>query len=187
MKHNSFEYFLNAVHYFLWIFDIRFSNYCDKIFGKLVSPIGKFLFTEEQKRKYYERKAEHQKELDTLLFDKEYGIHIGWANHWFGYFYSCYPSLLSFVLLGIVDKISGGLSMILATLLFLIPTGLCYIPAYKSVFAQDRYLKYFKQFEKEDERWHRKWKWRTIVFCIGGVISFLMGIFAMWGVGKVLN
>ena len=176
MKRNSFEYFLNAVHYFLWIFDIRFSNYCDMIFGKLLSHISKYLFTKEQKRKYYERKAKHQKEMDMLLYDKEYGIHIGWANHWFGYFYSGHPGLLSFILLGILFKSFEEVNRLIEILIIAIPIVLFYIPAYRAVFSNDRYLEYFKQFEKEDEQWHKKWMRRTIRFCIGSIVTDILGL-----------
>ena len=36
--------------------------------------------------------------------------------------------------------------------------------------------------EKEDEQWHKKWKWITIAFCIGSIAFVIGGIFAMHGV-----
>ncbi|WP_289861582.1 hypothetical protein [uncultured Muribaculum sp.] len=60
--------------------------------------------------------------------------------------------------------------------IFAIPVGICYIPAYKAVFSNDKYLKYFKLFEKEDEHWHKKWKRRTIAFILGAIASLLLGI-----------
>ena len=67
-------------------------------------------------------------------------------------FYSGYSIFLSFVLLGIPDGLFGGVNEIIAIAIIALPVGLCYIPAYKAVFSNDRYLKYFKQFEKEDAK-----------------------------------
>ena len=66
--------------------------------------------------------------------------------------------------------------------LFAIPTVLCYIPAYRAVFLNDKYLKYFKQFKKEDKEWRKTWKARTIAFCLGSVFVTILGIAVMWGI-----
>ena len=109
MKH-SFEYFLNAIHYCLWLGDMKFGDFVGAIVNKLLSPIPKYLFTKEYKKKYEERLIRERKSIDSFFYDKETGYHIGWANHWFGYFYSGYPCFLSFVLVGIADKKFGDLS-----------------------------------------------------------------------------
>ena len=51
------------------------------------------------------------------------------------------------------------------------------IPLRKLVFKDDRYLKYFKKFEKESKQWHRKWMWRTVAFCLGSLLSVAFGIY----------
>lgn len=43
-------------------------------------------------------------------------------------------------------------------------------------------FEYFIQFEKEDEQWHKKWKWRTIAFCVGSTMTSLLGICAAWAI-----
>ncbi len=60
-----------------------------------------------------------------------------------------------------------------------------YIPAYKAVFSKDKYLKYFKEFEKKDINWHRKWICITILFCIGAIIMTIIGIGCMSMVGRL--
>ena len=180
---NNFEYFLNAIHYCLWIGDMTFGDFMGRVVNVLLSPIPKYLFTKEYKKKYYERRQREQKNIDKFFYDEEYGYHIGWAHHWFGYFYSGYPAFLSFILVGIADKKLGSLNAFTFLLLFAIPVGLCYVPAYKAVFTKDKYLEYFKIFEQEDKQWHKKWKWITISFCIGSIIMTLMGIVAMSIVG----
>lgn len=72
--------------------------------------------------------------------------------------------LFSLALLGVAIKVIGNPNGFLMMILIGIPISLGYIPAYRAVFSGDRYLKYFKQFEKEDEAWHKKWNRRTIAF-----------------------
>lgn len=100
----------------------------------------------------------------------------------FGYLYSGYPAFLSFILVGFYFRSCEEMNYLVVLAIASIPIGICYIPAYKAVFTKDRYLKYFKQFKKEDEHWHRKWKRITITFCIGSILMTLLGILAMWGV-----
>ena len=178
MNSNKFEYFLNAIHYCLWLGDIKFGE----LVWTLLSPIPKYLFTKEYKKRYYERLAKDQKKLDKFFYDKEDGYRIGWANHWYGYFYSGYPCFISFLLAGFALRESGNLSNVLKLAISAIPIGLCYIPAYKAVFTKDRYLKYFEQFEKEDEHWHKKWKRITFAFCIGSLVVTILGILAAFAI-----
>ena len=184
---NNFEYFLNAIHYCLWISDMKFGDFMGRVVNILLSPIPKYLFTKEYKKKYYERRQREQKNIDKFFYDKEIGYHIAWAHHWFGFFYSGYFMFLSFVFQGIPDGIFGGVNLIVATAIIALPIALGYIPAYRAVFSKDRYLNYFKQFEKEDEQWHKKWKMITWVFCIGSVVFTIGGIFAMWGVSLLFR
>ena len=178
----KFEYFLNAVHYCLWLGEIKSSDFIGRIIDKLLSPVPKYLFTKKYREKYEKRLPETQKEMEWIFNDKENGVNIGSANHWFGFFYSGYPCFLSFVLCGIVFGLFGAVNPIVTLAICVLPICLCYIPAYKAVFTKNRYLKYFKQFEKEDEQWHKKWKWITIAFVIGSEVFTIGGIFAMSGV-----
>lgn len=76
-----------------------------------------------------------------------------------------------------------NLIFFLEVIAVMIPIELAYIPAYKAVFSNDKYMKYFKKFEHEDEQWHRKWKRITIIFCLGGVVTIILGMFAAFRIG----
>lgn len=178
MDNKRFEYFLNAIHYFIWLADKKAGYLMRKIITMLFSPIPKYFFTKNLQKRYEERQKNGQKYIDIFFNDKERGYHIGWANHWFGYFYSGYPLFLSFIIMGIVYK-SKSLN-IFTILLIAAPVALCYIPAYKAVFTRDRYLIYFKKFEREDNEWHKKWKYITILFLAGPIVMVLLGILAMF-------
>ncbi len=181
MISNKFEYFLNAVHYCLYKEEVWSNRKIEKRVWQVFHYVSKLFGFE----KFYRKRKDvcsKDSESQEYMYGKKWGQSIGLAHHWFGYFYSGYPTFFSFVLLGIATKKLGSLSEVLVIILAAIPIGLCYIPAYKAVFTKDRYLKYFKQFEKEDEQWHKKWKRITIAFCIGSVIVMLLGIVALWGV-----
>ena len=57
------------------------------------------------------------------------------------------------------------ISVPLIILIIAIPIGLSCLPMNNWVFTDNKYAKYFVQFEKEDAAWHKKWKRRTIAFC----------------------
>lgn len=180
----KFEYFLNAIHYNIYLEEVWSNKKTNKMVNGLFAVIFKIPFIGKYRKKYDGQKT---KELYDFYYGKKVGLSISVAHHLFDYFYSCHPAFLSFVLLGIPDGMFGGVNLIVAMAVIALPIGLCYIPAYRAVFSKDRYLKYFKQFEKEDEQWHKKWKRITWVFCIGSVIFAIGGIFAMWGVSLLFR
>ncbi|MGP1548062.1 MAG: hypothetical protein ACTTIF_04235 [Prevotella sp.] len=145
-----------------------------------------FSFENFYNKKVDERKRD--KALWNYMYGKNVGVSIGLAHHWFGYSYSCYPGFFSWLLLGIASRVYGDeVKGMVVMLIFSFPVALGYIPAYRAVFSKDRYLNYFKQFEKENEQWHKKWKRITWVFCIGSVVFTIGGIFAMWGVSLLFR
>lgn len=173
----KFEYCMNALHYCMWLQQKRFDEANGRIFDKFMALILRYLCSQKIRERYYTNLKNIQKAENKVKNDYKYGLNIGWANHWFGYEYSSYPCLISFVLTGLVYKyIHLRSSPIVMLLIIAIPIGICYIPAYKAVFLNDRYLKYFKEFQKEDDQWHKKWNRITILFRIGGVLSTILGI-----------
>ncbi len=186
IMNKNYEYFLNAVHYCIYIGEKWSMKKVDNGVLRIMYYLAVlFSFENFYNKKVDERKRD--KALWNYMYGKNVGVSIGLAHHWFGYFYSGYFMFLSFVLLGIPDGIFGGVNLIVATAIIALPIALGYIPAYRAVFSKDRYLNYFKQFEKEDEQWHKKWKRITWVFCIGSVVFTIGGIFAMWGVSLLFR
>lgn len=183
MDNTKFKYFLNAIHYCIWLYNRKLGDITRKVVNTLLSPVLSYLFTKEYRNKYYDNMPKELKKKEEFFNDKETGFHIGWAHHWFGYFYSGYSAFLSFIIIGIADKQLRGLSAFTFFILFGIPILLCYIPAYRAIFTKDCYLKYFKEFEKKNNLWHKKWKWITVSFCVGSIVATLMGVVAMSIVG----
>ena len=172
----EYTYILNAIYYCMWLQQINFSKIIYNLLYIFFSKILFLLPTTLKNRFEYNTKYRAQK-VDKFYRDKKTGFCIAETNHWFGYEYSSYPCFISFVLSGLVYKyVNIGDNPVVLLLILAIPMGICYIPAYKAVFSNDRYLKYFKEFEKEDEQWHKKWNRITILFRIGGVLSTIVGI-----------
>lgn len=188
MKNNKWDYFLNAMYYCIWLMDKKIDKCLWRIMDTLFIPPAKLIFTKSFQKKLVDRRRKNRKELNSFLYDRKNGYHIGWANYMFGYIYSGYPGFISCIFVGMAIKILNNYNFGLIMILIAIPIGLAYIPAYKAVFSNDRYLKYFKEFETEGKYWHKKWKRRTIVFCIGSFFAGAIGIgtiFAiniLWGV-----
>ena len=102
MNRSRFAYFLNAIHYCIWLNDIKFGDFLRKFSSAFMSLVLTICFTKKFKRRQEERMAKVQKIMNKLYYDKEVGYHICWAHHWFGYFYSCYSAVLSFIIFGII-------------------------------------------------------------------------------------
>ena len=177
MYKQKFEYFLNAVHYCMWLFERKSQDIINRTFLSIISPIPKYLLSSKYKERFYRYQTQRMTELDKFFNDKKSGFSIGLAHHNFGAFYSTYTCILSFVIQALYIKFNGEINTFVIIVIFAIPTGICYIPAYKAVFSNDKYLKYFKQFEKEDEHWHKKWKRRTTAFILGAIASIIFGIY----------
>lgn len=92
-----------------------------KFINILLSPIQKCFFT----KKLYERRLKEQPKLNKFFYDKENGYHIGWANHWFGYFYSSYFGFFSFLLMGFIFKVGGDMALSLPFSRVLAQHSLC--------------------------------------------------------------
>lgn len=165
---------------------MKFGDFIGRIVKSILSPIPRFFFSKSYKEKYYERLPRERNNAKKFFHDSKGGCYLGCANYCFGYFYSGYSIFFSFVLIGITDRIFGHLHFVIVLLLLALPIEVCYIPVYSAVFSKDRYLKYFKQFEKKDEQWHKKWRRITILFIIGSIVSTFMGIVAMWAIEHLL-
>ena len=121
---------MNAVHYFIYLEEI----WSNKKIEKIILSFFSILFSEKYMQKINDRQK--NKELKDFRYGNKWGLSIGVAHYWFGYFYSGYFMFLSFVLLGIPGGIFGGVNLIVATAIIALPIALGYIPAYRAVFQK---------------------------------------------------
>ncbi len=182
MRDDRFEYFLNAVHYCIWRGDIRVRLFFDKIMGGFLLVFATIFLSKKYKARLYAHVANHEKETHDYFYNKKTGFHIRWASYRAISFYLCYVACIAFLLEGILYKTVGLISSSLFGMVLITPIWLCYMPANEAIFADDRYLKYFKEFEKMDKSWHRKWVMITWAFCVGGILAFVVGIIALFAI-----
>ena len=86
----KFEYFLNAVHYCLFLEEIWSTRIIEKGMQRLFHGLSVLLNFE----RFYEKKMEERrknKDLHEYFYGKKSGQSISLAHHWFGFFYSGYP------------------------------------------------------------------------------------------------
>ena len=181
MKNNKFEYCMNALHYCIYKGEVWLNYKVERQVYRLIKVLSIILGL----KKYYERRVKKfhdDKKNQDYLYGKKIELSVGEANSTFGFLYSGYPGLFSFILGGLWYRFFEYKYPLLNAILFGLPIGIGYIPAYRAVFTKDKYLKYHKKFKKKDASWHKKWKWITIAFCIGSWIMLAIGVAAMWGV-----
>ena len=140
MRMKKFEYFLNAVHYCMWIREKKVYAFLKISGDRLFSPL-KYLFTKNFRKRYHESRQKLEPQWDDSWLNRKDGFCVGWAHHWMGYFSACYPGFISFVLLGLGTRWFGRLPSLVVIALIAIPLGSFYIPFYKALYTKDRYLK----------------------------------------------
>lgn len=171
MNWSKFEYFLNAIFYSIWLGENRGYERIEKIGNKIL----KFFLTNKQYEALLKRQQKYAPRNKKALYDKKTGMHIGLTENLFNLFYLCYYISISYVLIGIFTDVYSSRNY---SFFFIVITGIPgYLIAYKAVYSNHRYLKYFKKFEKKDERWHKKWRLISIIFRLGGIVSIILGLY----------
>ena len=120
-----------------------------------------------------------EKAAPFTFFDNENGWLISFTHHNFGYLWSAYAGFFSFILMGIMARLSIRLSGIYEILILILPVAVGYLPIYLYVFKDDQYLKYFREFEKKGKDWQKKWKRVALWFMIGALPTLFLGIIIM--------
>lgn len=176
---DKFEYFLNAVHYCIYLEEITTNKIIEKAVNLFFSIMGAFLFPKQMRIKFQEQRYRNHVKRTEYIYGNEYGLSIGMAHHLFGAFYSCLPASISWICLGVANRLFESLTDWLVLIIFATPIAIGYIPMYMAVFYNNRYIVYFKKYEKENKRWHKKWKRITFLFCVGAIAMMVSGFFCM--------
>ena len=171
MNKQKFEYFLNAVLYCLWLFDLKCNSVISKACDFIFSPIPKYLLPKKLKERYYEG----QKYVNDNLYWNKKNFNLGWADYNLMTICSFYSCFLMFIIMGVVLKLKGEINTFTLLALVVTSSGICYISTYKTLYT-DQYKQYFKRFVKKDAHWHKKWKIITIAFFLGAFASLLLGV-----------
>ena len=73
MNRSRFAYFLNAVHYCIWLDDIKLGVFLRKFSSAFISLVLTICFTKKFKRRQEERMAKMQKIMNKFYYEK---VHI---------------------------------------------------------------------------------------------------------------
>ena len=151
------ERFFNIIHYILY-------KGFSRLFMFLFKPIFKIYKIPVVKR-YTEKKGINpEEEVKKAFLDKEYGFSTIYSGGMIG-------GLLFLFLVGIAHLICIPLRLdlysinkIILLVIFLIPS---YYISHILVFKNDKYIKYFKEFDKKSKFWKRVWTLITLGLIIG--------------------
>lgn len=171
----TIEYFLNAVFYEICLLVIKLDSAIDMVLYKIIYSVLRFVLPKKYSAKIIRSNIRARKKSEGICMN----MNISYARYIFGYTYTSYPGFIALVIFGIVIGYDCmPTSALLLILIPAIPIGLSCIPMHRWIYSDDKYAKYFAQFEKEDALWHKKWKRNAIAFCIGGFMANILGIIA---------
>ena len=175
----NYKYAMNAIHYCIHREEMTLNKRARKAVRRIMHLLSRYCLSKQLRIKLCKYLQDAQ-EVNGYGYDEKVDeSSIGWVHSIFGFFYSCYPSFISWICIGIADWKYGSVDDVTFLFVFGIPVIIGYIPAYRAVFSNDIYLRFYKRFEKENEKWHKKWKLITVAFCIGGVLTSVIGFLCM--------
>lgn len=176
-KQGKFAYFLNAVLYTLSIFIMK----TEKIIRYSVFILLGVIFRILAPRRVYERLETRYNESEAYEEKNSYkrldscaqsdGEKFLW---FFSLWYFAGPMFLLFAVsrnLMLSDKLFLWVIIGVEALIFI---GMYLIE--RRAIGKYKYWSYFKEFEKQDDHWHKLWRKITFAYCIGGILVFIVCI-----------
>ena len=173
------EYFTNLVFYHLF----RFEKWTQHLISDpLIRLIRLPVIAKFQKKRDIE---EVVKDIDKTLYDRKNGVNIMFADtHLTFLFYLISSGTANFLINLLSININQLINKDLQYLIYFVVT---YIPAWVAVemltSRKNKYLKYFKKFEKKSYEWQHNTEVLTFftavgiwVYGIGGFIFYLTGL-----------
>lgn len=131
-------------------------------------------------KKYYRRYLTGRELMEPFFTDVKVGWVISTAKDILISMCFGYLALPSFTLMGIISFLLAWPRNGIGKMVILLPFGiLTFIAANKLTKYYDTnyaYIPYFKEFEKKDNDWLKKWKRITIFVYLGAIIFLILGI-----------
>ena len=169
MTKEQFEYSLNAILYCMWLIGLKQNTTSINRFKAIFVPLTDFLTTKIIK-KFHERLKKAKKNLKHFIRKKIMASRfLAQFTTWI-FLLNVSVVYWSYIRRYIYTIYVSGCKSYMVLILPAIPIGIAFLPLNKAVYSHDKYIGYFKRFEKENEQWLKKWKLRTILFCIGGIL-----------------
>lgn len=175
MSFTKLEYFFNAVLYCLWLYKVGHNKNLFRIMTLIAKPISHGLLSKETSQKFDKKLEKGRKEHEKFVIDKKNGLAITTAENLLFYATYSYLLMISLIIWGVILGVSINPNPGYGFACLLISFAIYYIVTRKSLWANKKYLDYFKMFKKESEQWHKKWNRITLWFCLGGLVSLFLG------------
>ncbi len=190
--HDELETILNTLLYCFWIIEWGEMEKLLDLKMRFNRKMIEWLCPKKYKVRLYRKILRNQWEGRLFCRNVRSGLYIGFAKIQLRIYETMYVILpcgiIAGIALGFLDSIFNEQPFILfAIVLSIVIVTLVYGPLDRMVFRNDRYVKYFKKFEKRDDEWLKKWKRIALLFKIGGWISGLIGFFSVLGIAILID
>ncbi|MDR1121947.1 MAG: hypothetical protein LBM08_13650 [Dysgonamonadaceae bacterium] len=165
------ERFWNIIHYFAYRADYKLSLLYIKL-SFIVNVIYKLPFSKKRFKKLgINNPVEY---LKYGFRRRDFGISVIYSGGLMGVLilFICFGLFIYYQ--GIIRKMEH-LTILLSVLLMIPP----FVINHLLLFKKDKYLKYFKQFDKKPRKWKVKWAWISLGVFLGA-LAFLISSFAFW-------
>lgn len=174
---DKYRNILNTIYYMYYIIGIVFDNLVGKVIFVPFYYLIKICLPNKINGKYLKRLQMANDMGNELSKNPKNGFSINFANTFFGLTYCGYAFIFTGSIAGTLVRFFGVFDSIFCWLIPIVPIAAWWYPAQRAVFHKDRYLKYFKQFEKEDKHWRRKWMLITLAFLGGSILTEVLGMY----------
>lgn len=170
------EFFLSAMLYFMARADMASGKAFGKLIHKLIYiiiwmlaslfPNKRETILDSYERSYEQMQLNENRSIESAALSVDRMFYLVLMLYQIFFIFITLPlfkrtQMESYLVSGIV----GG---------FMLSMG---VIVYFLIYSKDKYLGYFKVFEKKDSRWHTRWKYYTLAFTIGAFASFPLAIF----------
>lgn len=176
-NYNKIQYYFNVIYYCLLLHEIRFGKFMTKL-ADIPLNVMRCCFTKKFRKVYDDRMAKAQPDLDKFFFN----MSEGWAEREFIAYCGGYPFIIGAILssliikyIGILNLGSGLVFVLIYSVICCSLIEICLKPVKNIVFKNDNHTNYFEEFKNQNRQWHKKWNRITFLFCIGGIISYIIG------------
>ena len=189
---DKLEIFLNTMLYCFWKKERNSMEKAMDAFMHIYRKMIEWLCPKKYKVRLYRKILRNQWESKLYCRNIRSGLYIGIAKIQLRIFEFSYLVLLlgiiAGVTLGLFDSIFNEQTFTLFAIgLSIVLANVVYGPLDKMVFRKDRYIKYFKKFEKKDDEWLKKWKRISLLFKILGCVVGLLGFFCVAGIAILIS
>lgn len=179
MNFFNFQKNLNIFFYFIWKYEVKKFQKMTQIILKILYYFSKKLLSNKYQNKFTKKINQNIKINEPSIYDQKKGICIGLTKYWMDFFAFGYISFLTFIIIPIVSYFLGSIKDYVIITIVTINTFIAFHYIDKSIIKNYKYLVFFKKFINNNSDWHKKWKFRTILFCLGGTLLIFASGFLM--------